>query len=95
LKQVEGFSCRRGMNRKKWLAMLLSGSSDAHIRFGDLASFLESKGFTCRTKGDHHIFVHPDVREIINLQPLGGNAKPYQVKQVRGILKTYHLDQEA
>ncbi len=45
-------------------------------------------GFECRRKGgSHRVYTRGDVREILNLQPLGnGKAKPYQVKQVRGIL---------
>ena len=31
------------------------------------------------------------VAEIINLQPIGRMAKPYQVKQARSILTKYHL----
>jgi hypothetical protein len=31
------------------------------------------------------------VAEILNLQPREGKAKPYQVKQVRGVLTSYGL----
>jgi hypothetical protein len=31
------------------------------------------------------------VAEILNLQPHGGKAKAYQVKQVRGVLTSYGL----
>jgi len=44
-----------------------------------------------RVKGDHHILTNEGVVEIINLQPIGRMAKPYQVKQVRCILTKYHL----
>jgi hypothetical protein len=33
--------------------------------------------------------------EILNLQPKGSMAKPYQVKQVRGVLVQYKLAGEA
>jgi hypothetical protein len=42
-------------------------------------------------KGSHHIFVKPDVAEILNLQPRGSLAKPYQVKQVRAVIVRYKL----
>ena len=29
-----------------------------------------------------HIFTREGVEEIVNVQPKGGNAKPYQVRQV-------------
>ena len=31
------------------------------------------------------------VEEILNLQPKGSKAKPYQVKQVRGVIVKYRL----
>ena len=38
------------------------------------------------------IFFSKDgIPEIINLQPAGAKAKPYQVKQVRGIIVGYKL----
>ena len=48
-------------------------------------------GFEERVRGDHHIFVKENIAEIINLQPKGSKAKPYQVKQVRSILTKYML----
>ena len=48
-------------------------------------------GFDERIQGDHHIFTTDDVVEILNLQPVGHQAKPYQVKQVRSLLLKYHL----
>ncbi|MEA2237561.1 MAG: hypothetical protein QOC81_2285 [Thermoanaerobaculia bacterium] len=44
-----------------------------------------------RIRGSHHIFSKEGLAEILNLQPRGANAKPYQVKQVRAILMKYHL----
>jgi len=70
---------------------VLSGRSDANIAFADLLSLLDKLGFTLRVKGDHHILTKDRVIEIINLQPIGRMAKPYQVKQVRSILTKYHL----
>ncbi|MBU2751315.1 type II toxin-antitoxin system HicA family toxin [Acidithiobacillus thiooxidans] len=76
---------------EKILTAVLSGRSDAHIAFADLLSLLGGLGFMLRVKGDHHILTKEGVAEIINLQPIGRMAKPYQVKQVRGILTKYHL----
>jgi predicted RNA binding protein YcfA (HicA-like mRNA interferase family) len=57
-----------------------------NISFSELCNLLEWLGFKKRIKGDHHIFYKEDVEEIINLQPKGSLAKPYQVKQVCSIL---------
>ena len=43
-------------------------------------------GFSCRVKGDHFIYTKPNMIEIINIQPNGNKAKPYQVKQIRNLL---------
>jgi hypothetical protein len=47
--------------------------------------------FDERVRGSHHIFTRADVVEIINLQPSGSLAKPYQVRQVRQLLLRYRL----
>jgi predicted RNA binding protein YcfA (HicA-like mRNA interferase family) len=75
----------------KTLRRLLSGTSDAAIRFDDLCSLLESVGFEKRVKGSHHLFRKAGVEEKINLQREGNNAKPYQVKQVRAVMLKYKL----
>lgn len=42
-------------------------------------------------KGDHFAFTKDGVEEIVNIQPAGNKAKPYQVKQVREIILKYRL----
>ena len=80
---------------KKTLNRVLSGLVDKNIRFQDLRRLLSDLGFSVRIKGDHHIFYKEGVEEIINPQPLGdGRAKPYQVRQVRGIIYKYKLHKE-
>lgn len=75
----------------KTLRRLLSGASDATIRFDDLCSLLQNLGFDKRVKGGHHLFRKSGVEERINLQREGNNAKPYQVKQVRAVILKYKL----
>lgn len=70
---------------------ILAGGADANIEFAELCKLLGRLGFGVRVRGDHHIFTRDGVAEIINLQPKGKKAKPYQVKQVRGILVKYRL----
>ncbi|MEK7409552.1 MAG: type II toxin-antitoxin system HicA family toxin [Acidobacteriota bacterium] len=79
------------MGVPRTLRRLLSGTSDAAIRFDDLCSLLESLGFDKRVKGSHHLFRKAGVEERINLQREGNNAKPYQVKQVRAVVLKYKL----
>ena len=48
-------------------------------------------GFVERIRGDHHIFRNNDIAEILNLQPRGRMAKPYQVRPVRNVIARYNL----
>jgi hypothetical protein len=75
----------------KTLRRVLSGTSDASIRFDDLCALLENLGFEKRVSSSHHIFRKAGIDEKLNLQRDGNNAKPYQVKQVRGVLLKYKL----
>jgi hypothetical protein len=47
-----------------------------------------------RVRGSHHIFSRDGVEEILNLQPRGTNAKPYQAKQVRDVILKYKLAED-
>ncbi len=79
---------------EKTLERLLRGASDANIVFADLCQLLAFLGFQERIRGSHHIFVREGVREILNLQAVGKQAKPYQVKQVRNVILRYQLGEQ-
>lgn len=70
---------------------IMSGTNDRDVSFGDLQKALMLLGFTVRIKGDHFIYFRDGVDEIINIQPDGSKAKPYQVKQVRNIILKYRM----
>ena len=78
----------------KLLDRILRGVSDANIPFDGLCQLLRRLGFDSRVKGSHHIFSRAGVEEILNLQPRGANAKPYQVKQVRDVILKYKLAED-
>ncbi len=80
--------------REKILRKILRGNSDANISFDDLCTLLLYFGFDERVRGSHHIFTKDDVLEIINIQPKGTQAKPYQVKQMRNLILKYKLTGE-
>lgn len=77
--------------REKLLIQLLRGTADAAIPFEALCNLLQYLDFRVRIKGSHHIFYRKDVVEILNIQPKGSLAKPYQVKQIRDVIVKYHL----
>jgi hypothetical protein len=75
----------------KLLDRILRGASDSSIRFKDLCSLLRHLGFQERIKGSHHIWTREGVDEILNIQPIGSLAKPYQVRQIRNVILRYRL----
>ena len=77
--------------QEKLLEKIMRGGSDANIPFDGLSHLLRRLGFALRVKGSHHIFFKAGVEEILNLQPRGSDAKPYQVRQVRNVLIKYRL----
>ncbi|MCF2442728.1 type II toxin-antitoxin system HicA family toxin [Dyadobacter sp. CY345] len=77
---------------EKVLLKILSGSSDNNFSYLELRLILLNLGFTERSSGgSHRIFFRNDITEILNIQPNGSKAKPYQVKQVRNIILKYNL----
>ena len=81
------------MKKIKLLQKLLSGSKN--IQFSEAVACAKAFGFQLsRIKGGHHIYIHPEVPELINLQNVDGKVKPYQVKQLLGIIERYDLQME-
>lgn len=79
------------MDPRRLLARLVRGDL-ANVSFSDMRRLVESFGFELRrTSGSHHIFVHPDVPELLNLQDVRGQAKPYQVRQFLRLVERYAL----
>ena len=53
---------------------------------------MEAFGFRfSRRNGSHHIFTHPGIPELVNIQDVHGEAKPYQVRQVMKLVEHYAL----
>jgi len=81
------------MNERKTLQRMLSGSRN--IRFAQMTALAEAFGFhLARIQGSHHIFVHPEVPELVNLQKVKGEAKPYQIRQFLKLVERYDLELE-
>jgi predicted RNA binding protein YcfA (HicA-like mRNA interferase family) len=81
------------VTKRKILQKILAGSKN--IRFSDMVDLVEGFGFRLsRTEGSHHIFVHPDMPELVNLQAVKGKAKPYQVRQFLRLIERHSLKLE-
>jgi hypothetical protein len=80
--------------RRKLYDRIVSGQSDANLPFEQTVNMVEFLGFDKRISGSHHIFTREDIEEVINLQDVGGECKPYQVRQMRTVLLKYNLRKE-
>ena len=81
------------MKKRKLLQKALTGPKN--FRFDDMVALAEAFGFRLsRTSGSHHVFVHPDVPELLNLQEVKGKAKPYQISQFLRLVERYNLNLE-
>ena len=59
------------MKRRRLLQQIPAGSKN--VRFADMVTLVQAFGFHLSpADGSHHVFVHPDVPELINLQNVGG-----------------------
>lgn len=76
---------------EKLLERLRDAQRDASWDFADLCQLLQRLGFEMRVSGSHHFFRKPGIVEAINLQPRGGAAKSYQVRQARKVLQSNKL----
>ncbi|MDD4903223.1 MAG: type II toxin-antitoxin system HicA family toxin [Candidatus Bipolaricaulis sp.] len=78
------------MNKRKLLERALVHPES--LRFTEVLALAEAFGFrVARVRGSHHILSHAGVREFINLQDVGGTAKPYQVRQLLELTERYNL----
>ena len=81
------------MNRRKILKKILDGSKN--IKFSDIVNLIEGFGFQLsRTDGSHHIFSRPDIPELVNIQSVKGQVKPYQIRQFLKLVEKYDLSLE-
>jgi len=70
----------------------ISGGAVRNVQFRDLTRLVEALGFQlARTSGSHHVFIHSEISELLNLQNVGGEAKPYQIRQLLLLVERYNL----
>lgn len=83
----------RVTRKQKLLQRVLA--NPANVAFDDLLTLVRAFGFRLsRVSGSHHIFVRDDMRELVNLQNVGGRAKPYRVRQFLKLVERYDLELE-
>ncbi len=78
------------LKEKKILEKVLASSKN--IAFQDAIKLAQSFGFKLdRGTGSHHILVHDELSELINLQNVKGQVKHYQLKQLVNLIERYDL----
>lgn len=82
------------MSPRKLFGRLVRGSV-RNVAFEDMRRLIEAFGFELkRVSGSHHIFAHPKISELVNLQNVDGQAKPYQIRQFLKLVERYALSLE-
>jgi RNA 2',3'-cyclic 3'-phosphodiesterase len=67
-------------------------SGQGTVAFRDFESLLEELGFAFKgQKGSHRIYFHPSVGRPFPVQPDGKEAKRYQVRQLRDMIRKYEI----
>jgi predicted RNA binding protein YcfA (HicA-like mRNA interferase family) len=63
-----------------------------NVRFSEAFALARGFGFDLvRISGSHHILAHPSIPELLNLQNVRGQAKPYQLRQMLELVEHYDL----
>ncbi len=79
------------MKNKELLKKIILNTSN--VRFDDFARLVYAFGFELdRVKGSHHIFKRSGITELINLQKVNGEIKPYQIKQFLALIEKYNIE---
>lgn len=74
------------------LYSLLLQSTDRSVSFRDFIALIEAFGFVqSRTKGSHLSFKHPACPKLMVIQPVGKDAKRYQVREFLDLVREYAL----
>ena len=74
----------------------INSGAIANVAFDDFRRLAESFGFRLvRITSAHHAFAHPHLPELLNLQPVSGEAKPYQIRQFLRLVERYNLAMES
>ena len=83
------------MNRRRLLRRLQSGSLN-NVALSDFEDLLRGLGYSLdRTRGSHRFYEHPDVPDIMNIQPdHSGQAKRYQLRDLLDAVERYNLKLE-
>ena len=84
------------MVRPSKLYALLLQSTNRDIAFRDFVALIEAFGFEhARTRGSHQSYTHTDCSRLLVIQPIGKDAKRYQVREFLDLIEEFGLHMEA
>lgn len=70
-------------------------STDRTVSFRDFLALIEAFGFVhARTKGSHQSYSHPICTKLMVIQPIGKDAKRYQVREFLDLLREFELQMD-
>lgn len=78
--------------------LLAASRHGASVRYHEFKTLLEHFGFGLVSMNRlHQVFAHPQLKELLSLQNVNGQIKPFQVKQAIALIYKYQLkaDDEA
>lgn len=75
------------MDKKEIINKLTNNNKN--IKYSYFCNIVESFGFVCKRR----IYAKIGVSELINIQNVNGEVKPYQVKQFLYIVRKYGLEE--
>ena len=79
------------MNLQALLARVRRGNVH-NVAFADFRGLIRAFGFALvRISASHFLFAHPDIPALFNAQKVGGEAKPYQIRQFLKLVERYNL----
>lgn len=74
------------------LYALLVQSTDRTVSYRDFIALIEAFGFAySRTKGSHQSYKHPTCPKLMVVQPVGKDAKRYQVREFLDLVREFEL----
>lgn len=78
---------------KKEKLLQRARNNQRNLRFEDFCKLIIYIGFVLkRIRGSHHLYQHPDIDEVMNVQPKkDGRAKAYQVRQFLTLIETHEM----
>ncbi|MDP2621034.1 MAG: type II toxin-antitoxin system HicA family toxin [Hyphomicrobiales bacterium] len=66
------------------------------LTFQEFESLIEALGFSLnRQRGSHRIYIHPKLDRPFPVQPDGKDAKRYQVRELRDMIRKFRLTFDA